>query len=203
MPDWKRHLRDHLSLPAMKGHHDERALAEMADHLEDLYGEAISRGVSEGEAEAFVIGWIGDPVRAKEELIRTEPHHARAEVDRWLEAHEEDMRGRGSAWVAFADAFRDLRMGLRALGRRPVFTGVVILVLSLGIGAVSAIFTLVDAVVLSPLPFDDSDRLVAVQHAAPGRGLSDAGQSAAWHFTYEDESRVFDDLGMFTTGNNS
>ena len=50
--------------------------------------------------------------------------------------------------------------------------------LALGIGATTAIFTLVDAVVISPLPFDDADRLLAVQHAAPGRGWSDVGQCA-------------------------
>jgi predicted permease len=56
----------------------------------------------------------------------------------------------------------------------------------------------VDAVVLSPLPFDDADRLMAVQHAAPGRGLADVGQCAAWHFTYIDEAESFEALGMFT-----
>jgi predicted permease len=184
----------------MKGHRDERALMEMADHLEDLYREALSRGASEEEAKAFVLGWLGDPVRAAEELTSVEPGHVRAEVDRWMEHREEDLRLRGSVGSAIGDGLRDLQTGLRALARRPLFTGVVVLVLALGIGAVSAIFTLVDAIVLSPLPFDESDRLVAVQHAAPGRGLSDAGQCAAWHFTYEDESRAFDDLGMFTTG---
>ncbi|MCJ7627813.1 MAG: ABC transporter permease, partial [Longimicrobiales bacterium] len=67
------------------------------------------------------------------------------------------------------------------------------------IGATTAIFTLVDAVVLSPLPFDESDRLLAVQHAAPGRGMSDVGQCPAWHFTYLDEARSFEDLGMFSS----
>jgi predicted permease len=184
----------------MKGHRDERALMEMADHLEDLYREALSRGASEEKAKAFVLGWLGDPIRAAEELTIVEPGHVRAEVDRWIERREEDLKMRGSVGAAIGDGLRDLRTGLRSLARRPLFTGVVILVLALGIGAVSAIFTLVDAIVLSPLPFDESDRLVAVQHAAPGRGLDDAGQCAAWHFTYEDESRAFDDLGMFTTG---
>jgi predicted permease len=198
MPIWKKYLRENLSLPVMKGHRDERAIEEMADHLEDLYQEARSRGVSEEEAEALVLGWLGDPRRATEELTEAEPHHVRAQVDRWLEKRAEDLKVKGSVWAVLGDGLRDLRLGLRALGKRPLFTGVVILVLALGIGATSAIFTLVDAIVLSPLPFDEADRLVAVQHAAPGRGLADAGQCAAWHFTYEDEARVFEDLGMFT-----
>jgi len=200
MPDWKSYLREKLSLPVMEGHRDERAIEEMADHLEDLYQEALSRGVSEEEAEALVLGWLGDPLRAAEELTNAEPHHVRAHVDRWFEKREEDLKVKGSLGATLADGIRDLRLGLRALAKQPLFSGVVILVLALGIGATSAIFTLVDAVVLSPLPFDDADRLVAVQHAAPGRGLADAGQCAAWHFTYEDENRVFEALGMFSTG---
>jgi predicted permease len=197
MPDWTKYLRENLSLPVMEGHRDERAISEMADHLEDLYKEALSRGVPEKEAEEMVLAWIGDPVRAAEELTKAEPHHVRAQVHRYLQRREEDLRVRGSLGSTVADGIRDLRLGLRALGKRPLFTGVVILVLALGIGATSAIFTLVDAIVLSPLPFDDADRLMAVQHAAPGRGLSDAGQCAAWHFAYEEEAQVFEHLGMF------
>jgi predicted permease len=198
MPDWKKYLRKNLSLPVMRGNRDERAIQEMADHLEDLYQEARSRGVSETEAEALVLAWLGDADRAASELLSSEPGHIRAEVDRWLQRREEDLRVKGSFASTLADGFRDLRLGIRALGNRPLFTGVVILVLALGIGATSAIYTLVDAIVLSPLPFDDSDRLVAVQHAAPGRGLADAGQCAAWHFTYEDEAQVFEELGIFS-----
>ena len=71
-----------------------------------------------------------------------------------------------------ADAFRDLRIGLRSLRGRPLFSAVVVLVLALGIGATTAIFTLLDAVVLDPLPFDEPDRLVAIRHSAPARGVA-------------------------------
>ncbi len=71
------------------------------------------------------------------------------------------------------------------------------LVLALGIGATTAIFTLLDTIILSPLPFHDADRLVNLSHTAPGIGVQNAGQCAAWHFTYEDEARVFEDVGMF------
>ena len=203
MPDWKKYLRENMSLPVMMDHRDERAIEEMADHMEDLFQEALSRGVSEEEAEALVLKWLGDPLRAAEELTQAEPHHVRAQVDRWFERREEDLKVKGTLGATVADGIRDLRLGLRALAKRPLFTGVVILVLALGIGATSAIFTLVDAIVISPLPFDDADRLVAVQHAAPGRGLADAGQCAAWHFTYEDENRVFEALGMFASNSAS
>ncbi|MGW8267307.1 MAG: permease prefix domain 1-containing protein, partial [Longimicrobiales bacterium] len=138
MPDWKKYLRENLSLPVMREHRDERAIEEMADHLEDLYEEARSRGVSQEQAEALVLRWLGDPRRAAEELTEAEPQHIRAQVDRWLEGREERLRRKGSFQATAGDALRDLRMGLRSLARRPLFSGVVILVLALGIGATSA-----------------------------------------------------------------
>ena len=96
-----------------------------------------------------------------------------------------------------SDVLRDAANGLRVLRKSPGFTAVAVLTLALGIGATTAIFTLVHGVVLSPLPFDESDRLVDIGHTAPSRGTLDAGQCAAWHFTYEDDNRVFDDIGMY------
>jgi len=95
---------------------------------------------------------------------------------------------------------RDLRHAARALAKQPGFTLVAVLTLALGIGATTSIFTLVDAIVLSPLPFDEQHRLVDVGHAAPGRGMADVGQCAAWHFAYEDHAEVFEALGMYGSG---
>lgn len=197
MPDWKRYLKENLSLPVMEGHRDERVLQEMADHLEDLYQEALSRGAEEEEAEALVLTWLGDPERAASELLEVEPHMVRARVERWFEKREEDLQARGGFRSTVADGVRDLRLGLRALVKRPLFSGVVILVLALGIGATTVIFSLVNGILLSPLPFADADRLMVLSHGRPDRGESDVGQCAAWHFTYEDENRVFQDLGMY------
>ena len=102
--------------------------------------------------------------------------------------------------IFLPDLVQDLRLALRTLVRRPLFTAVVVLVLALGIGATTAIFALLDGVVLSPLPFSDADRLLALGHSAPNVGQGDVGQCAAWHFTYEDENRVFEELGMYTPG---
>lgn len=96
--------------------------------------------------------------------------------------------------------FHGLRVTARSLSRAPGFTAVAILTLALGIGANTAIFTLLDTVILSPLPFSDSDRLVAVSHRGAGPGGEDMGQTAAWHFTYQDENRSFEDLGMYGLG---
>jgi len=198
MRDWKRWLLENLDLPAMANGRDHRIIQELADHLEEMQKEAMARGAKAEEAEAAVLAWLGDPAEAGRELLRCEPGHVRAQMSRWAQEREELLRQRGGRWVPLADLARDLRMALRGLARRPLFSGVAVLVLALGIGATTAVFTLVDKVVLSPLPFDDPDELIAVQHAAPGRGMADVGQCAAWHFTYLDEAQSFEELGMFT-----
>jgi predicted permease len=201
MRDWNGWVREQLSLPEMKGHHDERIISELADHLADLYSEAVDSGAGPEEAEALVVRVLGDREAATRELIRSEPAHLRKEADRRIERAEEAARRKGGGWSVVADGIRDLRLALRALGRKPVFSFIVILVLALGIGASTSIFTLLDAVVLSPLPFDDADRLIRISHTGQGAGRGDMGQTAAWHYTYEEENRVFEDLGMWWNGN--
>lgn len=199
MRDWASYLRANLDLPAMRGQRDERALRELADHLEDVVADALAHGRSEEEAEASALAWLGDPGRAAAELRAAEPGRLRAEAARRLEHEEHVLRQRGGARRVLADRLRDLRTGARSLARQPLFAGVVVLVLALGIGATTAIFTLLHTVVLSPLPFDAPGRLVAIRHSVPAQGIQ-AGQCAAWHFTYEDENRVFESLGMFGGG---
>ncbi|MBT8396360.1 MAG: ABC transporter permease [Gemmatimonadetes bacterium] len=198
MKDWKKWLTENLDLPSMANGRDRRIMEELADHLEEMEAEALARGRSSADAEAETLAWLGDPAEASKELLKCEPGHVRAQMSRWAEEREELLRQKGGRWVPFADLARDLRMALRSLAKWPFFSVVAVLVLALGIGATSAIFTLVDAVILSPLPFEDAGQLIAVQHAAPGRGMADVGQCAAWHYTYIDEAQSFEDLGMFT-----
>ncbi|MCP4570712.1 MAG: hypothetical protein GY841_24270, partial [FCB group bacterium] len=168
MPDWKSFLRERLSLPEMKGHRDERMISELANYLEDLWQEALSRGATDEEAEAEVERRLGDADLAAFELTRSEPAHFRARMNRWVERREESLRSQDGRRRHLGDLIRDLRLAFRALAKQPLFSGVMVLVLALGIGASTAIFTLMDAVVLSPLPFDEADRLVALRYTGPG-----------------------------------
>ena len=82
----------------------------------------------------------------------------------------------------------------------PLFTGMAVLTLALGIGANTAIFSVVDGVLLKPLPYPQADELVALDHAAPGVDIPRAGAAPFLYFTYREEGRVFQDVAMWNTG---
>jgi putative ABC transport system permease protein len=87
---------------------------------------------------------------------------------------------------------------VRRFLRTPLFTVVTIVTLAIGIGATAAIFSVVYGVLLKPLPFKDPDRLVGVWHDAPGMKLDLLNQSPSTYFTYREESRTFEDAGLWT-----
>ena len=95
---------------------------------------------------------------------------------------------------------RDLRYSFRSLLRRPTFTLAAVLTLALGIGANTAVFSVVNAVLLKPLSYPQSNELVSLQHVAPGLNSGALGLSPDLYFTYRDENRTFEHLGVFGDG---
>ena len=90
-----------------------------------------------------------------------------------------------------------LTRSVRRLLRAPLFTTVAIVTLAVGIGANTAIFSVVNGVLLKPLPFDEPDRLVGVWHTAPGVNIPLLNMGPSNYFVYRDESRTFEDIGMW------
>ena len=90
-----------------------------------------------------------------------------------------------------------VRLVTRRLSRAPLFTSVAIVTLAVGIGANAAIFSVVNGVLLKPLPFDEPDRLVGVWQTAPGLNLGLLNQSPATYLTYRDENHVFEDIALW------
>jgi putative ABC transport system permease protein len=92
---------------------------------------------------------------------------------------------------------RDLRHALRSLPRRPAFTLAAVLTLALGIGATTAIFSVVYSVLIKPLPYPSSEELVRIRHAAPGLNAADLTASTNMHLTYRQENRGFAAIGLW------
>src|SRR6266487_1010315 len=101
--------------------------------------------------------------------------------------------------------YRDMRLHhiVRRLLQLPVFTAVAVLTLAIGIGANSAIFSVIEGVLLKPLPYPNPDELVVLDHDAAGIGLKHAGAAPFLFFTYREDGRVFGDVAMWQSDTES
>lgn len=93
----------------------------------------------------------------------------------------------------------EVRLVLRRLLRSPMFSALTLLTLAIGIGANTAIFSVLNGVLLKPLPYPDAERLVGVWHTAPGLGFKQLNSSPATYFTYREEGRSFQGLGLYAS----
>jgi putative ABC transport system permease protein len=184
MPDWKAEVRSRLAdLPLAPGRADEIA-EELGDHLQDRYREHRMAGLTEDEARRAVLSEL--PL-LREELRRTE---------RAVSAPVSPL-GAPPAGRWARGLWGDVRYGLRSLGKSPVLTAVALLTLSLGIGANAAIFSVVNAVLLRPLPFAEPHRLVAFWGSAPEMGLSKVNYPDAFYVYYRTRSRALTKIAAY------
>jgi predicted permease len=162
---------------------------ELSQHLDDRWRELIAGGASPDEATRLTLAQFrGADVLAKY-------------MAPLRQAHAPSSFTPGApAGRTLPDFLRNLRYVARILWKQPGFSAVAVLTLALGIGATTAIFSVVYGVLLKPLPFYEPDRLVALYHVAPGFGTNELPQSPATYFTYRDNARVFEDIGLWNTG---
>jgi putative ABC transport system permease protein len=90
-----------------------------------------------------------------------------------------------------------LKQVIRRLGRTPTFTVLTLMTLAIGIGANAAIFSVVQGVLLRPLPYPRPDELVGVWHTAPGVNITDLESAPSLYFTYREQGRTFQDVGLW------
>ena len=102
--------------------------------------------------------------------------------------------GPSMGWLG-RDLWQDVRYGARVFSKQPAFAAAAVLTLALGIGATTAIFSVVYGVLLKPLPFHEPERLVSLQQIAPhGAG---ANHGPATYLTYRENQQVFEAIGAW------
>jgi predicted permease len=160
----------------LRAHWDRERAEELRSYLEIETEENVTRGMSPEAARRAAHLKLGNTVRIREEIYRMNT-------------------------ISLLDTLgRDLRLALRGMQRRPGFTLAVVLTLAVGIGANTAIFGVVDGVLLKPLAYPDADQLVSVEHVAPGLSADELRMSISQYFTYKDQGRVFQHIGLYGNG---
>jgi len=96
---------------------------------------------------------------------------------------------------------KELRYGIRSLLKHPGFTAIAVITLALGIGANTAMFSVINGVLLRPLPYQDPDRLVTIWEESPERGLFQLPVSYANFRDWQDQNHVFDQISAYTFTN--
>ncbi|MGA9769124.1 MAG: ABC transporter permease [Blastocatellia bacterium] len=96
--------------------------------------------------------------------------------------------------------FQDLRYGVRMLTKKPGFTVVVVMTLALGIGASTAIFSVVNTVLLRPLPYKDAEQIAVVWETLPSIGLEENTPAPANYINWREQNEVFENIAAFTVG---
>jgi predicted permease len=113
-----------------------------------------------------------------------------------MEKHKEEARdARGVSWLE--ELMADLRYGARTLAKNPGFALVAVLTLGLGIGANTAIFSVINGVLLKPLPYENGSRLVLLQQSATRANQQNFGVSIKELYDYRDQLASFDGLVEF------
>ena len=156
-----------------RGRFDRDMEEEIRLHLEMKTEENLAAGMPSEDARSAALRRFGNQTRMHEQSREVW-------MFRWLD-----------------DLMQDLRFALRSFRASPGFAAVAVVTLALGIGANTAIFTVINAALLRPLPYRDPERLVMVWNQLLNLGLTRFGASYADYFDYRDQNQVFEGIAAF------
>ena len=148
---------------------------ELRSHLDLEAEEATESGASPEEARFAARRLFGNVTRVKESVRETSP------------------------WTRWDVLAKDILYAARSIRKGPAFAAVAIITLALGIGANTAIFSVLDNVLLRPLPYPESDRLVRLLQSQPGMGVGRLGTAPPEFVAYRDRTRAFSGVAGYQT----
>jgi putative ABC transport system permease protein len=187
MPDFKEEIRRRLHSLRLSPAREDEIADELSQHLEDQYEQALSRGATEEEAREAVLTEFNQAdvlARSLKGVERRVPQNP-------IQMGTERKRN------MFADLTQDVRYGMRMLLKNPAFTAIAVLALALGIGANSAIFSVVNTLLLRPLPYGNPAQLVVIWENATHLGFPKNTPSPANFLDWQKQATLFEGMGAF------
>jgi predicted permease len=176
MHDWRRFVRERLGTLRALPEREAEIVAELAQQIEQAYADAIADGATEAEAIRLAGAHLGDWKRLAREIEAAE--RPSAPVPDY----------RGSIW---SGVWQDFRYALRFLRRSPAFAAIAVTTMAFGIGGNTAVFTMVDALVLRDLPYREPDRLMAIETRRIDQPELEPWTSAADFYDFRERQHSF------------
>jgi putative ABC transport system permease protein len=170
MPDWKTEIGRRIAGLKLAPTREAEIVEELAEHLADRYQELLAGGATEEEAHQAALAELSDGELLTHDLRRVE-----------RSVSQEPVVFGASASNVITTLLHDLRYGVRTLRKDPGFAFVAVLTLAMGIGAATAIFSVVYATLFEPLPYPKPDQLMMVwSHVPGGRNVVSPGDYLEW-----------------------
>jgi predicted permease len=190
LPNWKQIVRQHLAPLRLPPEREIEIAEELALHLEAVYDAALAASASEAEAQAQALRVLADGCLLECELSRVERpvltrHFVFTRTVEWLEQ---------KGGTRMESLWQDLRYGVRTLQKSWGLTLLIVLTLALGIGANTAIFSVVNAVLLNPLPYREPEHLVMLWEHNAERGKQRDNPSPGDFLDLRTQTQVFDSV---------